>query len=148
MNTPAAPDPCAGLSPGDSSPTWCKGGSYAVDRGITPYLMSLYSDGVSLYASGSMSVVNRFSAATGAFTGWWGRVSGTPTGGDPHCTEALLDETTPGWCTGGEYSGKSSSDAPYGTTLGSVRNVNGITGFGLFIYISDGGNSRIVRVAK
>ena len=141
---PTAIDLCQGLSQGTPSPGWCMGGTYdESDASIVPNVVSVYSDGVNLYAgSMDMNVVNRYSAATGALTGWWGKVWLTPTDGDPHCTEAVRGDTTPGWCIGGDF------DTGNGTTLGSVMSVFGISGFGPFIYISDGGGIRIVRVAK
>jgi len=144
-SAPAAPDPCAGLSAGSLSTAWCKGGTHTSSIDSMPGLASAYSDGVNLYAGlagPTPNAIFRFSAVAGTPMGWWGQVHLTPTGGDSSCTQTIAGETTPGWCTGGEPSSTG------GTTLGSISGASGITGFGNFIYITDIGRSRIIRVAK
>lgn len=101
---------CIGATVGTFTPGWCIGGSSEQGdantggAGALGGVTGIAVDGSgNLYAAdASLNKLNRYTIATGAFTGWIGIVSGgTPTGGDAGCT-ATSSGSTPGWCIGGK----------------------------------------------
>lgn len=112
----ATPSPAACVSVSSSQqpmPGWCVGG-LSIENGNTTagafnYPYGLASDANYVYVTNRNSgTVNRYNATTGAYDGWIGRISSTPTGvgtgGPASCTSAGAGTVTPGWCRGGDRS--------------------------------------------
>lgn len=139
------PSTCSSTSSGSATPTWCTGGTSQVGTttGSFSAPMGIYTDGTSLYvteASGQ-GRIRKINLSTGADLGWWGRVSTTPTGGDPGCTSASAGSTTPGWCTGG-------LSTPGSRAIGSFLLPQDITGDSSYIYVVDFEMGRVTRLPK
>lgn len=110
----ATPSPAACVSVTNwqsPMPGWCVGGMSVENgnttRGAFNYPLGIASDSTYIYVTNrNSSTVNRYNAQTGAFEGWIGRISTTPTGfatGAPSsCTSASPGTVTPGWCIGGD----------------------------------------------
>lgn len=97
-----APGWCLGASP---YPTWTWNDNNMIDDltdGIMRNIWGLTSDGTWIYAvDHNLHRVQRFNVITGVYGGWIGRISVSPTGGDPGCNGAAVNSFTPGWCLGG-----------------------------------------------
>ncbi len=117
---------CDNAAPGQQTPGWCKGGSaagIAADQAAAN--LETHVDGIAIDDQGFIYGIGRrdprivrFVAATGAYSGWVGRIGVSPTGGDPGCAGAPIGAFTPGWCTGGAPAGAAidgaiSADNPY-----------------------------------
>lgn len=96
---------CSSAAVGDAAPTWCLGGTSS-NTGTADGHMQ-YPRGVT-YSGGNLYVVDangnrimRFTASTGAFTGWLGEVGTSPSGGTGTCNGAVTGTLAPGWCLGG-----------------------------------------------
>lgn len=133
---------CASPSVGTFSQGWCKGGNATtgIDDGMIAQGAALLFDSASgtptLYVADSVNNrVLKYNATTGAFLGWIGRISTSPTGGSPGCNGAT--GATPGWCVGGQ------------------PNITGATGISQFTkpmslaadttYLYVGDNARVAR---
>ena len=83
--------------------------------------------------------IAKFEAVTGAFIGWIGNVSLSPTGGlDSNCSTTASGSQTPGWCIGGS--------SQIGTGDGMFNNPNDATiDTNGFLYIADVYNNRIQK---
>ncbi len=99
---------------------------------------TLYNANGIYYDSGSSSLyvsntaeqaVSKYTASSGAFAGWAGLVSTTPTGGVAGCTSTSGGSPTPGWCTGGSASSTS--------TIDGVNDPRSIGGDGTYLYVLD-----------
>lgn len=91
-------------------PGWCLGGLSVRNDNTTlgnfDYPRGIATDDTYIYVTNDDSGgVNRYNATTGAFEGWVGYVTSTPTGfgtgGPSSCTSAAPGTVTPGWCVGG-----------------------------------------------
>lgn len=99
-----------------------------------PYGMAMI--GSTLYVSEVNTVrVTRINLADGKFTGWMGRISATPTGGNPGCAGANAGSVTPGWCTGGT--------ATAGSMQGAFNSILDIATDGTYLYTMDRDNFRV-----
>ncbi len=136
---------CSGGTPTSSHYGGSPDGIGAVDGGS-----SIYTDGHYLYVANNQSAQNtsggyisKYVLGTGAFVGWKGEISTTPTGGDPGCTTASVGTFTPGWCTGGVAN--SQGDDIVGAFINGPEEIYGA---GDFIYAVDQGRYRIDRIGK
>ena len=138
---------CSGLY-SQLTPGWCVGGGVwwtgnAVDIGNgafnNPRGIDISPSGSTLYvADYANNRVSRFNAISGAFRGWIGKISTSPTGGDKGCKDAAVGTVTPGWCLGGtpaEGSGDGEMSYP----------ASGLTVQGTQLYVPDTTNNRIIR---
>jgi hypothetical protein len=133
---------CTAAAVGAFTPGWCLGGTAATGTGDGQFNLpkGLTIDSGNLYAVDSSNHrVQRFTASTGAFTGWIGRVNTSPTAGDTGCAGTAANAYTPGWCKGGT--------AKSGTSNGHLSSPTGIWTNGGSLYIGDTTNNRIMRVA-
>ena len=134
---------CAGAVVGTFTPGWCLGGtaSSGTGNGQLSAPVGVWTNGTSLYVADSTnSRVSRYSVASGAFSGWMGNISTSPTGGDAGCAGAAVSTLTPGWCTGGT--------AKAGMDIGMLDVPQAVTGEGLYIYVSDLNNARVMRMPQ
>jgi hypothetical protein len=134
---------CTGTAVGIKTPGWCTGGSSATlgtGDGMFTLPSGVVVDGTSLYISDTgNNRILKHNASTGAFVGWTGNILTSPTGGEAGCSGGSVNSGTLGWCTGGtSQSGNSDAmfNSPYAITRDSSSR----------LYISDGGNSRVVRL--
>ena len=139
--TPTGGDTGCTIAAVDSAtPGWCVGGvskSGSISGGLN-IPRGIWSNGTSLYvADTSNHRISKFNLATGVFEGWMGQISTSPTGGAVGCAGAAVNTLTPGWCTGG------TSKTWYGD--GMLDTPDGVTGSGLYIYVTDSSNSRVMR---
>lgn len=79
----------------------------------------------------NLNNISRYDRTTGAFTGWIGRVSATPTSGAPGCSGQVTDEQTVGWCIGGSAKDSNPMTAPIG---GIDNSGTGIYVVGNYLY--------------
>ena len=110
----------------------------------------LYNPAQLTYANGSLYVadvsnqrISSYSASTGAFTGWIGRISTNPTSGCSYGNNgAGYSVSQSGWCFGG-----TATSAGTGTDKGGgFSNANGITNDGTYLYVANYYNNRIDRI--
>ncbi len=127
---------------------WCNGGT--AGSGTTGVgsvgggnSTGIYADSYSIYALTNNGAVSKFNSISGAFVGWRGVISVSPTGGDTGCAGAAVGTFTSGWCTGGNSASNQHFSLP-----GSLNNPFQISGAGSFIYVADPGNFRVVRLGK
>jgi len=150
---------CAGRAANTFTPGWCKGGtskSGSVDGALNNPSGIIHHSGSLYVVDTTNHRVSKYSASTGAFVGWIGRVSTTPTGGcTPVANGSGYNVSGTGWCTGGT-SGMANGGANWqmsGIDRGGGFNfwlndaVNGITTDGTYLYVSNLGNYRIDRFA-
>lgn len=130
---------CAALNPAlaDLTPEWCKGGrSNAGNSPLLNNLRYITTDATYIYLS-SGSRILRFVQSSGAYAGWYGKISAISgmicTNGSP-----VALNTTPGWCTGGTVA-TGNGDGHF-TTVGSLHFSNN------FLYVSDVSNHRIQKI--
>jgi len=131
---------CAGAASGTFTPGWCTGGTAAAGtaNGNLSAPKGLLFSGSSLYvADTTNNRISRYTAATGAFTGWMGRINTSPNGGDAGCSGAAANSFTPGWCIGGT--------AKSGTGDGHLYGPSGLWSNGTALYVADSTNNRIAR---
>ncbi len=137
---PTADANCVSPVANTATPGWCNGGvttSGATD-GSLQSPKGVATDGTFLYVSDSTNGrINRWMLNTGAYMGWQGKISTSPTGGDPGCNGASTGGATPGWCTGGATAagtgdGMFSSPAGLWTTVDSLM-------------VADTSNNRVQR---
>lgn len=141
----ATPSPAACVSVSSwqqPMPGWCVGG-LSVENGNTAagalnYPYGIGSDTTYIYVTNRNSgTVNRYNAATGAYDGWIGRISSTPTavgtGGPAGCTSASPGTVTPGWCRGGDRANGSNQGD------GSLTSPRAITVAGGYVYVGNQG---------
>jgi hypothetical protein len=136
------PAACIGAAVGSFTPGWCLGGAadFGYGNGFLPYASGVYGDssGNIYVASGIDGRISRYLASSGAFSGWIGTVSSTPTGGDSGCTTAALGTIIPGWCIGGstqEGAGNGMLSDPQQIVIDSDG----------FMFVADSGNNRISK---
>jgi uncharacterized repeat protein (TIGR01451 family) len=135
---------CTSASANQFTPGWCLGGS-ATSNGqgfgqlnfptriaLEPSLSVFY------VADTGNQKINKYDVATGAFLGWIGNVSGTPTGGDAGCTSAVFGTFSPGWCIGGTATIANSGQVGF-------QNPRAVTATSNHLYITDSTNSRIIK---
>ncbi|MFL5813126.1 MAG: hypothetical protein ACJ763_06075 [Bdellovibrionia bacterium] len=133
---------CTSASIGAFTPGWCKGGQSGSGTGDG---MLNSPGGVALDPAGNLYVVDtnhhrisKYSASSGAFLGWIGKIGTSPTGGATGCNGAAVGTFTPGWCTGGTSTS--------GAGDGMLNNAYGIAwDTSLNIYVADRNNSRISK---
>lgn len=149
-STPTGGDAgCTTANPYAASPGWCLGASFLPDylwgtsgtvsttsNGVVYQPMGVTGDGTYLYVTDyGLHRVSRFKISDGTPQGWIGRISSSPTGGDPGCNGAAAGTFTPGWCTGGVSTN--------GTGDGNLWNPTGIVFTGGNLYVMDFNNHRI-----
>jgi hypothetical protein len=135
---------CTSTTAGNFTPGWCTGGisQSGNGNGMLNQPSNLTVTGGNLYVvDANNHRVNSYSAATGAFNGWIGRVATAPTGG---CTTATNGSgytvSTGGWCVGGTSTAAVSGDKGGGFNFDTRA---GITTDGSFLYIANTNNYRI-----
>jgi DNA-binding beta-propeller fold protein YncE len=123
--------------------SWCTGGTFTLGSGDgmfnQPQGLFLDATGTYLYVSDTLNNrISKVNASTGAFLGWIGNISTSPTGGAAGCIGATAGTFTPGWCTGGTAtngSGDGMLYQPHGLFGDSSGN----------LYVSDMTNNRISK---
>jgi hypothetical protein len=105
----------------------------------------IWTDGTHLFGTTDSyalgwNVIWKMNLSTGRILGWRGTIGSQPTGGDTGCDSTAVSNATPGWCQGG------TGDAGY--TLGKFVTPTGISGDANYIYVSDEGTHRLVRIPK
>jgi sugar lactone lactonase YvrE len=136
---------------GAVTPTWCLGGSpnsNLIGSGVN----GVYSDGTYLYVADSASLrILKYNRSTGALIGWKGKVQAV-TGsfgnlaGGVGCSTAVANSITPDWCTGGTARGGFEiSTSANGAAFDGVRS---IWGNGLYLYVLDSLNGRLLQIPK
>jgi hypothetical protein len=142
LTTPSAASCVAVTGWAQQTPGWCLGGMAVANSNTTNgnfnYPLNVAEDGAYIYVTNRNGhTVNRYVADTGAFAGWIGRISATPTGfaaGAPaSCTSASVGSQTPGWCTGG---GNTNAD---NAGDGGMRYPRAITASGGYVYVGSQG---------
>lgn len=140
---------CTGGNAMGPSPGWCLGGLFQPNymwntgmvapatNGIFYSPWSVVGDGTFLYVlDRNLHRISKFNLATGAFVGWIGRISTSPTGpSGTTCVNAPVGSFTPGWCTGG-YPQAGSGD-------GHLSSPSSITYAGGNLYVVDANNHRV-----
>ncbi len=142
---------CLTMNPMSMLTTWCLGsmpnpasllGTSITSTSLQGFLWSpagITGDGTYLYVTDSgLHRISKFVASTGAYVGWVGMVSTTPTGGVTGCTSATASTGTPGWCVGGT-SGAGTGDG----MLSSPSGITYVASTG-YIYVIDANNHRVV----
>ncbi|MBN8540504.1 MAG: fibronectin type III domain-containing protein [Deltaproteobacteria bacterium] len=123
-------------------PGWCRGGLSTANGNTTlgnfHWPRGIASDSTYIYVSNDGSgSVNRYNAQTGAFEGWIGRITTTPTGSGTGsaggCTSASPGTNTPGWCIGGNV------QQINGVGDGSMIYPKQLVASGGYLYIGDYG---------
>lgn len=123
----------------DLTPKWCLGGrSNAVTSAIVSAPRNIAFDNTYLYVSSGHRIL-RFIKSTGAYAGWYGRVSSIAGGVTCTTGTASVGNTTPGWCIGGLA-------ATSGNTDGQFSSVGGLVVDGNYLYATDISNHRIQRI--
>ncbi|MFL5815765.1 MAG: hypothetical protein ACJ763_19510 [Bdellovibrionia bacterium] len=133
---------CTGASVGAATPGWCTGGASAAGSGdgMYPSVLGLtVSTQGGLYVSLGSNRITKADSVTGAFQGWIGLISGSPSGGETGCKGAAVGTVTPGWCIGGATAVSGSGDGVLKTPKGLARDSAGN------LYVVDSGNHRIIR---
>ena len=134
---------CNGAPAAPATPGWCTGGTAATGTGDGKFSglagIAIDSAGNIYVAEGtSQPRISRISP-TGAFTGWIGKITGSPTAGDPGCLGAT--GFTPGWCLGGSTAsngagGASGFNSAQGVQIDSTNN---------FLYVTDTAHTRVIK---
>lgn len=138
---------CVSTTSSSRTPGWCVGGQ-SVNTSITT-TGGMYNprkvtdDGTYIYVpQASSHVVSRYNALSGAFEGWIGQISSTPTGygtgGSAACT-STSSGITPGWCVGGVGTSNASAVATWGYGNGAMFNPAAITNDGTYLYVGTTG---------
>lgn len=131
----ANPNACATMASGATA-GWCTGADYSisnVDGGMYYAWGKLTFDSTYLYLPDQANQrINKYNAATGAFVGSQGKVTGT-TGTCPS------SGVTSSWCTGGTFA-SGSLNGMYNGPYGAVMGADG------YLYINDNSNYRVVRM--
>ena len=131
---------CTTALVGTTTPGWCTGGASqsGTGNGMFSNLTSITIDsGGTLYATDYYRV-QKFTASTGVFGGWIGKIQTSPTGGAAGCNGATSGNFTPGWCLGGT--------ATLGSGDGMLSTAQGIfADSGGSLYVADSGNGRISK---
>ena len=131
---------CTSTGIGRTTPGWCLGGTAktgTADGQFAAVYASYISGGSLFTVDATAARVNKHDAATGAFSGWVGRVLTSPTGGALGCNGAAVNSLTPGWCIGGT--------SATGEVGGMLNGPQFIDGDGTYAYVSDTANNRMVR---
>jgi DNA-binding beta-propeller fold protein YncE len=97
---------CNGAASSTGTVGWCTGGTSASGSGDNmfnnPSNLSVDPGRDTLYVADTYNHrIMKITASTGAFIGWWGKVSTSPTGGTTGCAGAAANTLAPGWCVGG-----------------------------------------------
>lgn len=146
---------CTNLSVSSATTEWCTGGTYQNGTGDGMFngpFGTTILDGYLYVTDYNNHRIMKYDASTGAFLGWSGKISTSPTSGDAGCNGAT--GTTPGWCKGGTSAASSSVSLPptiyigTGTTTAGneFRNPTYISNDGTYLYVADDGNNRLVRI--
>lgn len=137
---------CNGAAVSSFTPGWCTGGTSkaGTGNGGLSYPSSIFADNTgSLYVvDGANSRISKYTAASGAFVGWVGKIATSPTGGVAGCNGKAVGTATPGWCTGG------TSNTLGGTGDSMIQTTNGGFIYGDTadnLYVADYGNSRVLK---
>jgi sugar lactone lactonase YvrE len=132
---------CSGAGVGTFTPGWCKGGTadYGYDDGMLSYPsdVKVDSSGYLYVTDFDNSRVSKYNSA-GAFQGWIGRISVSPTGGVAGCNGAGVGTATPGWCVGGESESGQVNGMLYNPTALTLDSSGNI-------FVLDSRNFRIVK---
>ncbi|MCC7441516.1 MAG: choice-of-anchor D domain-containing protein [Bdellovibrionales bacterium] len=150
---------CESLTQGQITPGWCTGGAnYSsgdgdYSNGQMSVPVSTWADATSVYVASKYGI-NRFNAATGAFSGWIGRVQSVAgisdgTGGPGGCATTVIGDMTPGWCVNGQAQ-LPASNTQAGTFggLGAINQADGagtIFGDGTYLYVALPDGLRVER---
>ncbi len=134
---------CVATLSGQTTPGWCLGGQSAATTQTTSgamyYPLATTDDGTYLYVvEQSSHSINRYDINSGAFTGWIGGISSTPStagpGGPVSCT-TTSSGITPGWCKGGNTAVNASGTTGWGYGNGTSYNPGAITTDGAYLYV-------------
>ncbi|MBC7741001.1 MAG: hypothetical protein H7061_02310 [Bdellovibrionaceae bacterium] len=139
---------CIATTSGSPVPGWCKGGmaymSGSVTTGqlFTPWDIAV--DSTYIYVMNySSNAVSRFDAESGAFRGWIGQVSTTPTaaavGGPSTCTTTLSGNPSPGWCMGGASTFNAAGPVTWGYANGGMYAATALTKDTTYLYVANYG---------
>lgn len=149
-NRPTGGDPgCSSALEGTFTPGWCTGGLST--NGDSDGM--LYQPTGIFYQSGNLYVidtrnnrVSSYSAVTGAFNGWIGRIGTAPTSGCTWGNNGNYNVSTSGWCIGGKASvANSGTDRGGGFNFDWGYNRSSIYSDGTHLYIT---NTRAQRLDK
>lgn len=140
---------CNGAPVDSFTPGWCTGGRSREGTGDG----HLYHPSSIVQVNGVLYVVDSwnqrissYSAATGAFMGWIGRIgANNPTSGCTYGTNGSYDVSKTGWCFGGTATNGSQNDRGGGFYFWDNR--GGITSDGVFLYVANFYNSRVDKIA-
>lgn len=151
--SPTGGDPgCNGATVGTFTPGWCTGGrsnagtTYDVGSGFMLYPSGITLAGGNLYVVNTGNrVISSYSAATGAFNGWIGRVDAAPTSGCTTASNGDYTVSTSGWCLGGTSAQATTADRGGGFHFWTSwwNNSGGITTDGTHLYVANFYNRRI-----
>jgi hypothetical protein len=130
---------CPSATNGNGTPGWCYGGTNILgwslpiwndgSNAALRYPQGLTYSGGYLYAA-MQGAIKKFDATTGAYLGWIGMVSTTPTGGAAGCTSLVSGSITPGWCIGGTYQMQNMRYSP-----GAINHPTDIEVIGTKLYV-------------
>lgn len=154
------PQSCFDAGTNVTTPTWCTGGTSVVgtDDGQFTNPAGIAVQGTKLYViEYSSHRLNKFSAASGAFEGWVGRVNTAPPALGQLATCAAVPATndaTPGWCLGGtskisqrRQQSVAGPPSEVAAPAEGFYNPSGITADSNYLYVADGNNYRIARLS-
>jgi sugar lactone lactonase YvrE len=123
------------------TPGWCNGGwslysSSVVDTFTQPQ-RTLAHNGFLYISDTNRHRIFKYDATTGALIGWVGKIGTTPATGGIGCNTSVTNVATTGWCLGGTSTS--------GNGDGMLNTPRGLSTDGVYLYIADTGNHRIVR---
>jgi Invasin, domain 3/Fibronectin type III domain len=143
---------CSSSLVGGYTPNWCKGGGFAASSGFGfNQPRGLASDGTYLYvADQSNHRIVRIRLSDGAFKGWLGLISTSPSDGEGTCASGTLPTgtATPNWCLGGS---SMSTGGSYPNVLRGFNSPQGLAGYTdsngkYYLIVGDSGNARLQKI--
>lgn len=145
---------CGSPAANTKTPGWCYGGGVTSGSGdgeMNGPTDVLEVSGTLYVTDASNQRVQRFDATTGAFMGWTGRI-GTLPSSPAACVSAGTGATAPTWCYGGTAQTASryqlaGSPSEVAAPPEGFNNPLKLDGDSNYLYIADGNNRRVVRVA-